>query len=154
MASELERFLSNTRVTPSGCWLWTGTCHPKGYGQFNAGGRHHRAHKWLWEHTVGPVPDGRVLDHLCRNTSCVRIAHQEPVVQRINLARGDTFVAANLAKTHCAQGHEFTPENTYRARTRWGYGRGCRTCRRRYAAESRKRARARGRSAREAAINA
>lgn len=31
----------------------------------------------------------------------------------------------NASKTHCAQGHEFTPENT---QPRWGGGRRCRTC--------------------------
>jgi len=34
----------------------------------------------------------------------------------------------NARKTHCAQGHEFTPENTYPRNG--GRGRGCRECKR------------------------
>ena len=42
--------------------------------------------------------------------------------------RGDTLQAENAAKTHCVNGHEFTPENTYAQR---GIHRSCRICQRR-----------------------
>jgi hypothetical protein len=40
--------------------------------------------------------------------------------------RGDTIPARHAAKTHCKNGHEFTPENTY-IRPDNG-GRQCRAC--------------------------
>lgn len=36
----------------------------------------------------------------------------------------------NRLKTHCPEGHPYDRENTYRYRTRNGWGRGCRRCRR------------------------
>jgi hypothetical protein len=69
-----------------------------------------------------------VLDLLCRNRRCVNPAHLEPVTTRQNLLRGETFQAANAAKTECPQGHPYDDDNTYPIPN--GGGRGCRKCRR------------------------
>jgi len=66
-----------------------------------------------YELECGPIPDGLVLDHLCRVRACVRPGHLEAVTQRVNLLRGRTIQAANAAKTHCLRGHRFDSENTY-----------------------------------------
>lgn len=108
------------------CWEWTGTKLKTGYGIFD----HRCAHRIAWELERGPIQRGLVIDHLCRNRSCVNPDHLEPVTQRQNLLRGDTFVARNAAKTHCQRGHEFTRENTYYAPK--GGSRHCQTCRREY----------------------
>lgn len=107
------------------CWIWTGGLVGGGYGQFGVTGQwHKRAHRYAYELVVGPIPDGLVLDHLCRVRCCVNPAHLEPVTQRENLMRG--LGSWNAGKTHCKRGHEFTPENTYVA----PHGkRTCRTCR-------------------------
>ena len=56
------------------CWVWIGgTAH--GYGVF----RGHRAHRWAYQHLVGPIPEGLHLDHLCGRTECVNPDHLEPV---------------------------------------------------------------------------
>lgn len=96
-----------------GCWLWTGFAL-NGYGRFGGSGWGWcaNAHRWAYERLVGPIPQGLVLDHLCRVHSCVNPAHLEPVTNHENLMRGDTIPARNAAKTHCVNGHEFTPENT------------------------------------------
>lgn len=117
-----------------GCWLWTGATN-RGYGAFTpvAPGPQLKAHRYAYELEVGPIPDGLQIDHLCRTPLCVNPAHMEPVTSRVNTLRGDTFQAANLAKTHCVNGHEFTPENTLvrkpSPRLPNG-GRWCRTCNR------------------------
>lgn len=114
----------------SGCWLWIGPEASGGYGQFNEGGRSHRAHRFSYEMDVGRIPDGLVIDHLCRNRACVNPAHLEPVTTQINLLRGVGPTAINAAKTHCNQGHELTAENT-RCRFRDGdIRRECKTCQR------------------------
>ncbi len=103
------------------CWLWTAGLDAHGYGLFsdirmtNLRGRAARAaHRWSYEHFVGPVPEGLDLDHLCRVRNCVRPDHLEPVTRRENLLRSPlTRTTINAAKTHCPQGHEYTPENTY-----------------------------------------
>lgn len=68
---------------PDGCWLWTGALMTAGYGQFRSGGQGSKvvkAHRWLYEQTVGPIPDGHVLHHLCEVKACVRPDHLEPVL--------------------------------------------------------------------------
>jgi hypothetical protein len=80
------------------------------------------AHRMAYELARDPIPAGLVIDHLCRNKRCVNPSHLEAVEQRVNLLRGET----NSAKTHCINGHEFTPDNTYM----WQGKRSCRACRR------------------------
>lgn len=106
------------------CWEWIGDVGEDGYGRFYADQRMHRAHRWLYEHMVGPIDTGLDLDHLCRNRPCVNPDHLEPVTRRENLIRGATIIAAQLAATHCPAGHPYNDENTYRN----GNQRRCRAC--------------------------
>lgn len=45
------------------CWLWTGTLTSHGYGQFKVNNRRLRAHRVAYGLTIGPIPDGAILDH-------------------------------------------------------------------------------------------
>jgi hypothetical protein len=100
------------------CWVWPGARNRLGYGAAKHEGKSYRAHRLVYQLRVGPIPDGLVLDHLCRNRACVNPAHLEPVTNAENLRR------AVERRTHCKQGHEFTPENTYHGKD----GRSCRIC--------------------------
>ena len=53
------------------------------------------AHRWSYQHHIGPVPEGLVLDHLCRVRHCVNPDHLEPVTSRENTLRGEGFAAVN-----------------------------------------------------------
>lgn len=108
-----ERFYEKVWMVEDGCWLWTGSTHPTGYGYFSVKNYPVRAHRWAYEQFIGPIPERLVLDHLCKKRSCVNPKHLEPVTQQVNTLRGDTVLAENVAKTHCIHGHEFTSENTY-----------------------------------------
>lgn len=113
---------------PGGCWLWTGSKTPSGYGLARAesgSSRRTGAHRMAYELLVGPIPEGLQLDHLCCNPSCVNPDHLEPVTARVNSLRSTSPPAANEVKTHCVNGHEFTPENTGR---RANGNRRCRAC--------------------------
>lgn len=69
------------------CWLWTGQLNNHGYGLFSYKNRKRAAHLVLWEHVVGPVPNGLELDHLCRVRHCVNPDHLEPVTHEENQRR-------------------------------------------------------------------
>lgn len=87
-----------------------------------------RAHRAVYETFVGDIPDGMVLDHLCRTPSCVNPDHLEPVPQGENLRRASTSTPSkNAAKTHCKNGHPFDEANTA---YRYGGWRVCRQCQR------------------------
>ncbi len=84
-----ERFFDKVFYdTVAGCWLYTSSWDRGGYGTFWDGTRHQRAHRWAYEHVVGPIPDGLQLDHLCRVRCCVNPDHLEPVTNHVNVLRG------------------------------------------------------------------
>lgn len=105
---------ANTLKTET-CWLWLGGSS-EGYGRisFKRDGRafNFLTHRVAWALIHGRMPD-QYIDHLCRNPSCVNPAHLENVSNKENVLRGIGKTAVNSRKTHCRNGHEFTPENTY-----------------------------------------
>lgn len=90
----------------SGCW--SNDTQRQTYAEFEG----MSAHRWAYEHFVGPIPDGLQLDHLCRNTHCANPSHLEPVTAQENLRRSTNFVADNMRKTHCPTGHPYSDQNT------------------------------------------
>ena len=85
----IQRFLMKVEKTPT-CWLWTAAKQQGGYGMFGAKNTKKvvAAHRWSYEHFVGPIPKGMQIDHLCRVRHCVNPAHLEPVTPKENLRRG------------------------------------------------------------------
>lgn len=114
----------------TGCYLWTGRLRTTGYGVFAVQhGDIRLAHRVMYETHCGPIPEGMVLDHICSQRCCVNPDHLQPVTPSDNSkrsARRGRYVnngKHSSAKTHCPQGHGYTPENT-------GYStRGSRFCR-------------------------
>jgi hypothetical protein len=60
------------------CHLWTAHRDRQGYGSIRRGMVTVRAHRAVWEHFNGPIPDGLRVLHNCPdgdNPSCCNIAH-------------------------------------------------------------------------------
>lgn len=110
--SVLDRFwiYAGDTSDAEACWVWEGTMRG-GYGRLYDGTRQAAAHRFAYELLIGTIPEGLVLDHLCRNPPCVNPAHLEPVTSAENIARG---IPKYSKVTHCPKGHEYTDENVYR----------------------------------------
>lgn len=133
VGDDRARFDSHIERMDDGCWRWTASLNEDGYGVFSIAGTPCSAHRWSYENSVGPIPDGAELDHLCHTNStcqaaaeclhrrCVNPAHLEPVEHRVNVLRGTGFAAINAAKESCPQGHEYHAKAD-------GKGRYCKTC--------------------------
>lgn len=110
------------RGTP--CWLWITIPSKGGYGRFKAQGIIGYAHVIACRMFVGPIPEELSCDHLCKRQICANPAHIEFVPLRVNILRGSGPAAINAERTHCINGHEFTPESMQRCKA----GRSCRIC--------------------------
>lgn len=110
------RFVNNVNQIPfHTCWEWSGRINNKGYGQFYVCRKEISAHRYSFEfYNNKKIDNGLVIDHICRNRSCVNPAHLREVSIKTNsLENSINPSALNHKKTHCVKGHELTKENTY-----------------------------------------
>lgn len=77
-----ERFWSNVDRSggPESCWLWTAGRFKTGYGQYHSrtGSPNNYTHRYAWELTHGPIPEGMFVCHNCPggdNRACCNPAH-------------------------------------------------------------------------------
>ena len=131
------------------CWIFTANGADRaGYVRTHYEGRDQYVHRIAYRALIGPV-EGTV-DHQCHNEAaaaglcdgsacahrrCWNPAHLIDRSQGDNTLASPTSVAGrNARKTHCKNGHEFTPENTdvltQTIRGRLYTRRRCRQCRR------------------------
>lgn len=119
----LHRLLRSA-VRQGDCWKWSGAKTPPGYGKLWVNGRCIYAHRLSYVIFKGTINNGREIDHLCKNKSCINPDHLEVVAHIVNLERAMVPTIINRLKTHCIRGHEFTENNTRRI----GHWRICREC--------------------------
>lgn len=128
--SDYRKFWSSVKKT-RGCWNWRHIKKPNQYGSFYTKGISYRAHRISVVLSGRDIPEFMVVDHMCRNRSCVNPKHLRVVTSKINILAGVGVSAQNARKTHCRNGHKFLKENTYgiKLNTTTGIGRDCRICR-------------------------
>ena len=112
MQHDVERIIPLIQPQDRGhstrCWIWQLAPDSAGYGKLKVRREWKKAHRFVYETVVGDIPDGLVLDHLCRNPICVNPDHMEPVTQAENMHR-----SGPAQKAHCANGHPYDEQNTY-----------------------------------------
>lgn len=120
-----NRFEDYIQVMPSGCWEWQGYRDRFGYGKSGI----RLAHRIAYERAHPDTPiEGLSVCHTCDNPPCVNPGHLwlgDPAANAQDRSqKSRTF---GQQKTHCKNGHEYTPENTY-WRPNAPTQRDCRTC--------------------------
>ncbi len=125
--ASLEPVIHKVQPTWAGCLEWLGWTNGRGYGLVKVDSRVSYAHRYVYSVTVGDIPAGLELDHLCRNPICVRPDHLEPVTHRENMLRGVNPAARRAVASHCERGHPFDEANTYKRKDGHGH-RECRRC--------------------------
>lgn len=126
---------------PAACWIWKGGTAERGYGVFYLEGRNRRATQVSWElHHGKPFPPKMQACHTCDHPPCVNPAHlfvgDHSSNARDAMKKGRFKFAHDQPgwepwqkkATHCAKGHEYTPENTKHEMGRGNQFRRCRTC--------------------------
>jgi hypothetical protein len=128
----IYRVLAKVTITESGCWEFKGANYGGGYGMLRIGSRKDGtrrtkgAHRISYEHFVGEITEGLVIDHLCRNPPCVNPDHLEAVTERENILRGVSPWPALGRRNLCKRGHSLLdPEH---GAVRKDGHRWCRTC--------------------------
>lgn len=100
-ADPIERFWYYVeKPIDTECWVWTGARFTVGYGQHTVNSAPVYAHRFSYELSMGPIPEGLTIDHLCHNADpdcpggkcahklCVNPTHLEPVSIVENFRRG------------------------------------------------------------------
>lgn len=127
------RFLSKISVSENGCWEWMGEVSKiHGYGRIYFKKKKYNAHRVSYDMFFGIKERTTVIDHICRNKSCVNPDHLREVTVRTNTLENSICSAVHKkAQTHCINGHEYTKENTIVTYGKQGgERRSCRQCHR------------------------
>lgn len=134
-----DRLAARLLAMPSGCIEWVGPRNWKGYGTTWFRGGKHGVHRIAWILAHGEIPDGMHVMHACDNPPCCNIDHLSlgtAADNQADKARKGRARNQNAGKTHCPQGHPYTPDNTY---VMPRGARVCRTCKRLHARQYRAR---------------
>lgn len=78
-----ERFVASVDRTGD-CWEWQGAHDREGYARTAYKKQNVLLHRWAYEHFVGPIPEGYVVDHICHNKGCVNPKHLRACSVQVN----------------------------------------------------------------------
>lgn len=85
MMNLADRLASYTIPDDDGCWRFTGSHNPKGYGMCGyAAGYSALAHRRAYQLAYGEVPEGLDVHHTCHVRDCVNPEHLQAVTHKKN----------------------------------------------------------------------
>ncbi len=130
---ESERFAEKVMPVLDGCHLWMAAVDRDGYGNFFVRGHgKDKAHRVSYRMKYGAIPEGLVIDHLCRQRSCVNPRHLRAVTANQNaLENSESVLAINARKTHCIRGHRLVGANLKNTKNKQRHCRLCENMKRR-----------------------
>lgn len=122
-----KKFFNRVSILDNGCWTFLSVNNPMKYCVFQAGSEKISllGHRVSWLLSGLKFKEGLVLDHKCRNRSCLNPFHLQQVTLKENTLLGNGGGALNKRKTHCVRGHSFSGDNV---RFVPGRRRVCREC--------------------------
>ena len=117
---ELVEWILGECVIDGECVVWP-YAKADGYGAIGLAGRMFGVHRLVYETKVERIPEGMMLDHMCRNRACCRLDHLRVVTPKQNtLENSISIPAIHAAKTECPKcGGEYS---------KYGRGRCCLSC--------------------------
>ncbi|WP_314221287.1 HNH endonuclease signature motif containing protein [Streptomyces zaehneri] len=104
-AAVLSYLRSRSIIWPEsegGCWEWTCSKTPDGYGRFTADNRSYYSHREAFKASGRRIPEGWTIDHLCQNKACCNPDHLSPVTRSENSRRARNAYWIAFMKDHFA----------------------------------------------------
>lgn len=148
----MERVKRRVVISETGCWLWQGILHPKGYGMTAYRSKTMNLHRAMWivTHDGQKPSQNQLVCHKCDIRNCCNPDHLFlGTAKDNNRDCGNKGRHHNSVKTHCKRGHEFTFENTYLKVTATTVMRACLECQKLRSSSERYREMARERARRK-----
>lgn len=93
LEKEIIRF-ENSYEKKGDCLLWGKYLDKDGYGSFYFRKKLRKAHRVAFFLKMGNIPDGMVIDHLCKNRNCVAVGHLRVVTRLQNTMENSRSVGA------------------------------------------------------------
>lgn len=134
------RLMEMRNITFAGCWEFTGTVLPTGYGEISVDGKRIRVHRLMYVIEHGSIPEGLNILHSCDNPPCFNPAHLRAGTQKENIvesvlkdrhgtAKGKNYSSVgSVVPWICVNDHDMRdPSNVFTDPTG---RRRCKTCRR------------------------